>query len=202
MRTPRDRRERTPVEWYPPMHACPAGHQPVLERSQKPRWVMPRDPHVNVVRHVLACGHTHGERRAAVSRPDPADTWAWRGDTCGLEVVARRGARRSRDHRAITTIRDPLQSASTCSISVNAVAWLGEVLLALVTPVARRDPARSEPWRRWGGIVLAMAGGQPEQRPEPLDMVSDVRSGRVFGAKTWRSSAPPERAPGMAEGRG
>ena len=112
--------------------------------------MMPRDPHVNVVRHVLACGHTPGERRAAVSRPDPADTWAWRGDTCGLEVVARRGARRSRDHRAITTIRDPLQSASTCSISVNAVAWLGEVLLALVTPVARRESSAQRAVATWG----------------------------------------------------
>jgi hypothetical protein len=90
-RTPRDRRDSTQVEWSPPMHACPACQQPLRERYQKPRWLSQRDQQVNVVSHFLACGHTHGERRAAVYRPYQDDTVAWRGDTCGLDVVARMG---------------------------------------------------------------------------------------------------------------
>ena len=179
MRTPRDRRDRTPVEWYPPRQACPACQQPLIESYHQPRWMIQRDQPVNVVSHVLACGHTHGERRAAVYRPYQDDPLAWRGDTWGLDVVARLGERRYRDHLSITKIRDPLTSEATLSIAVTEVAVRCEVVLALVTTVARQEPALLEPWRRLGGIVLAMAGVQPEKRHATLDMWRDVRSGRV-----------------------
>jgi hypothetical protein len=179
MRTPRDRSESTPVEWYPPMQECPACHQPLRERYHKPRWMMQLDQQVNVVSHFLECGNTHGERRAAVYRPYQEDTLAWRGYTFGLEVVARIGERRDRDHRSITKIRDQLKSESNLSISVKEVALLCEVFLALVTTVAHQDPALIEPLRLLDGIVLAIAGVQPEKSHETLYIVRDVRSGRV-----------------------
>jgi len=132
-----------------------------------------------VVSHFRECGNTHGERRAAVYRPYQEDTLAWRGYTFGLDVVARIGERRYRDHMSITKMRDQLKSDSNLAISVKEVAWLCEVFLALVTTVARQEPALIEPVRLWGGIVLAIDGVQPENSHATLDMLRDVRSGRV-----------------------
>src|SRR5207244_1890703 len=103
------------------MQACPACHQPLRERYQKQRWSIQLDQQVKVVSHFLECGNTHGERRAAVYRPDPEDTLAWRGDTFGLDVVARIGERRDRDNMSITKMRDQRKSESNLSISVKEV---------------------------------------------------------------------------------
>jgi hypothetical protein len=127
---------------------------------------------------------------------------AWGGDSVGPDVVARMEARRYRDHLSPTKIRDPLKSESNLSISVKEVALLCEVLLALVTSVARHEPALIEPLRRLGGIVLALEGVQPENSHETLDIVRDVRSGRVFVAKTVLSSATPEIEPLIEAVRG
>jgi hypothetical protein len=155
-----------------------------------------------VVSHFRECGNTHGERRAAVYRPYQEDTLAWRGYTFGLDVVARIGERRYRDHMSITKMRDQLKSDSNLAISVKEVAWRCEVFLALVTTVARQEPALIEPVRLWGGIVLAIDGVQPENSHATLDMLRDVRSGRVWVAKTWLSSATPEVEPLIEEGLG
>jgi len=179
MRTPRDRRDSTQVELYPPMQECPACHQPLIERYHQQRWIIQLDQQVKVVSHFLECGNTHCERRAAVYRPYQEDTLALRGDTFGLDVVARIGERRYRDNMSITKIRDQLKSESNLSISVKEVALLCEVFLALVTTVARQEPALIEPLRLLGGIVLAIDGVQPEKSHETLDILRDVRSGRV-----------------------
>jgi hypothetical protein len=50
-----------------------------------------------------------------------------------------------------------------------------------------------------GGIILASAGVQPEKRHETLDMLRDVRSGRVRVAKPLLSSATAEIEPLIEE---
>ena len=192
MRTPRDRRDSTQVELYPPMQECPACHQPLIERYHKQRWIIQLDQQVKVVSHFLECGNTHCERRAAVYRPYQEDILALRGYTFGLDVVARIGELRYRDNMSITKIRDQLKSASNLSISVKEVGLLCEVFLALVTTVARQEPALIEQLRLLGGIVLAIDGVQPEKSHETLYILRDVRSGRVLVAKTLLSSATPE----------
>ena len=57
--------------------------------------------------------------------------------------------------------------------------------------MARHDSALIEQLRLWGGMVLASDGVHPAKSHETLDMLRDVRSGRVFVAKTWLSSATP-----------
>jgi hypothetical protein len=94
-------------------------------------------------------------------------------------VVARTGELRDRDNLSITKIQEQLKSESNLVISIQEVALLCEVLLALVTTVARHDAARIEPLRLWGGIVLAIDGGPPEKSHETLYILRDVRSGRV-----------------------
>jgi len=92
----------------------------------------------------------------------------------------------------MTKIRDQLQTASQRSISLKEVALLCEVFLALVTTVAHQEEELIGPLRTVDGLLRAIDGVQPEKSHETLSMVRDVRSGRVFVAKTRLSSATPE----------
>lgn len=76
-------------------------------------------------------------------------------------------------------MRSQLQTDSPLSICLTEVAWLGEVLLALVTTVARHDPERLEQWRTVGSLVRASDGVQPEKSHATLSRLRDGCSGRV-----------------------
>jgi hypothetical protein len=192
MRTPRDRRESKPLDLYPPLQACPACHHAWQERYHQQRWIVRLDQPVKVVSHFLECGNTAWAQRAVVYRPHPEEALALRGYTFGLDVVARMGEWRYRDHLSITTIRDQLQLESQVSRSLKEVALLCEVFLALVTTVAYQDQALVEQLRTLDGIVLAIDGVQPEKSQETLYIWREVRSGRVLVAKTLLSSATAE----------
>jgi hypothetical protein len=151
----------------------------VKERYHKQRWIVRLDQHVKVVSHFLECGNMACSRRAVVYRPHYEDSRALRGYTFGLEVIARIGELRYRENLSITKIRGQLKSESNLSISIKEVALLCEVFLALVTTVARQDQALLEPLKTLNGIVLAIDGVQPEKSHETLDILRDVRSGRV-----------------------
>jgi len=194
LRTPRDRRESTQVDVYPPTPECPACHQPLTERYHQPRWIRQREPQLKVVSHFLECSNTDCARLAVVYRPHQADTLALRGYTFGLDVVARSGERRYREHLSITKMRGQLKPDSNRSISIQEVAVLCEVFLAFVTTVAHQDPALIAPLRLLAGIVLAIAGVQPEHSHETRSIVREVRSGRGWVAKTLLSSATAEMA--------
>jgi hypothetical protein len=179
MSTPRDRRASTHVDVYPQELECPGCQRVLTERYHKPRWIIRLDQHVNVVRHFLECGHAACTRQAVVYRPQQEDALAWRGYSFGLDVVARIGALRYQHHWSIIQIRDQLQTESQLSISLKEVAWLSEVFFAWVTAVVHQDEELLKQWRPVDGIVLAIDGVQPEKRHETLDLLRDVRSGRV-----------------------
>jgi len=179
MRPPRDRREGTQVDFYPEERDGPACHLPLTERYHKHRWLVRLEQPVNVVSHVLEGGNGACSRRAVVYRPSQEDALARRGSTFGLDVVARMGERRYRDHGSITKLRGPLQRESHLSISLTEVAWRCDVCLALGTTGARQDQERTEPRRTVGSIVLASDGVQPEQSDETRYMLRDGCSGRV-----------------------
>jgi hypothetical protein len=192
MRTPRDRRESTQVDFYPEEQECPACQYTLKERYHKQRWVIRLDQHVKVVSHFLECGNTACTRQAVVYRPQQEDALALRGYSFGLDVVARIGELRYRHNLSITKIRDQLQTESHLSISLKEVALLCEVFLALVTTVAHQDEELIGQLRTLDGIVLAIDGVQPEKSHETLYILRDVCSGRVLVAKTLLSSTTGE----------
>jgi hypothetical protein len=200
MRTPRDRRERTPVDFYPEEQECPACQYTVKARDHQQRWVMRLDQHVNVVRHVLEGGNTACTRQAVVDRPPQEEALAWRGSSCGLEVVARLGAWRYRPNWSITKMRAPRQTESPRAISLKEVAWRCEVFWAWVPAVAQHDEALLGPLSTLDGLVLAIDGVQPAKSHDTLDMLRDGCAGRVFVAKTPLSSATGAMAALIDEG--
>jgi len=80
------------VDCSPAAPECPVCQQAWKERSHKQRWIIRRDQHLKVVSHVLECGNTTCTQPAVVYRPQQEDALALRGDTVGLDVVARIGA--------------------------------------------------------------------------------------------------------------
>jgi hypothetical protein len=192
MRTPRDRRESTQVDFYPVELECPACQHALKERYHKQRWIIRLDQHVKVVSHFLECGNAACTRQAVIYRPQQEDALALRGYSFGLDVVARIGELRYRHNLSIIKIRDQLQTESKLMISLKEVALLCEVFLALVTAVVHRDEELIKQLRPLDGIVLAIDGVQPEKSHETLYLLRDVRSGRVLVAKTLLSSATAE----------
>jgi hypothetical protein len=192
MRTSRDRRESRQLDLYPQVQACRACQHTLRERYHKQRWIIRLDEQVKVVSHFLECGNPACDQWAVIYRPPQEDTLALRGYTFGLDVVARIGELRYRDHLSITKIQAHLKTESQLVISLKEVALLCEVFLALVTTVACHDQALIEQLRMAGGIILAIDGVQPEKSYETLYILRDVCSGRVLVAKTLLSSATGE----------
>ena len=92
------------------------------ERYHKQRWIVRLDQQVKVVSHFLECRHTACTRQAVIYRPQQEDALAVRGDTFGLDVVARIGALRYRDHWSISKMGEQLQTESHLAIGLKAVA--------------------------------------------------------------------------------
>jgi hypothetical protein len=192
MRTPRDRSASTQMDLYPHIQDCPACHQILHERYHKQRWIVRLDQYIKVVSHFLECANATCTQHAVVYRPHQEDALALRGYTFGLDVVARIGELRYREHLAITKIREQLKRDAHLSISLKEVALLCEVFLALVTTVAHHDEELIAQLKTGGGIVLAIDGVQAEKSHETLYILRDVPSGRVLVAKTLLSSATGE----------
>jgi hypothetical protein len=91
MRTPRDRRESPQIDVSPQLQACPTCHPARQERYHKQRGIVRLDQQVTVVSHVLEWRKTACTRQAVIDRPQQEEALAWRGDTFGLDVVARIG---------------------------------------------------------------------------------------------------------------
>src|SRR5262245_40320869 len=106
MSTPRDRRESTPVDFYPVELECPACQHALKERYHKQRWIIRLDQHVNVVSYFLECRNAACTRQAVIYRPQQEEALALRGYSFGLDVVARIGEWRYRHNLSIIKIRD------------------------------------------------------------------------------------------------
>jgi hypothetical protein len=115
---------------------------------------------------------------------------ALRGYSFGLDVVARIGECRYREHRTLAQI----QQALPVRISLKEVELLSEVFLALVSTHAREDEPLLAQLRTQGAIILAIDGVQPEKGNETLYLLRDLQSRRVLVARNLLSSASAEIA--------
>jgi hypothetical protein len=188
MKKARDHSQSEEVHLYPELHACPGCHQPRAERYRKQRYIITLRGELKVISHWLEC-RTHGCLwRGASLRPEQEEVLALRGYSFGLDVVARIGELRYREHRTLAQI----QQALPVTISLKEVELLSEVFLALVTTHARDDAQLLAQLRTQGTIVLAIDGVQPEKGNETLYLLRDLQSRRVLVARNLLSSASTE----------
>jgi hypothetical protein len=146
-------------------------------------------------KHVLGCQTPNCKQAGVNKHPEGEGALVLPHYTFGLDVVARIGEMRYREHQTI----EQIASALGLSISVKEVQLLSEVFLALVETVVKNDPKVVEQLRAQGGIVLAADGIQPEKGNETLWLFRDVLSGRVLAARNLLSSGSEDLAPLVAE---
>jgi hypothetical protein len=135
MKTARDHSQSAAVPLYPEVRVCPGCQQPRAERSRKQRDIITLRGALPVMSHWLECRTRGCLWRGASLRPEQEEVLALRGDSFGLDVVARIGECRYREHRTLAQI----QQALPVRISLKAVELLSEVFLALVSTQARKD---------------------------------------------------------------
>ena len=165
------RRESPPVDLAPEEQECPVGQHAWQERDHPQRWSLRLDQPGHVVSPVLAGGKVACPRPAGVDRPPQAEARAWRGDTVGLDGVARLGEWRYRHHGSMPKLHAQLQAESQRSSSLQEGALRGEVFGAVVSTVAQHDAELIRALRRVDGIVLALAGVQSDKSHAPLSLV-------------------------------
>lgn len=190
MKKARDHSQSEEVHLYPEARACPGCQQPRAERYRKQRYIITLRGELKVINHWLECRTARCAWRGVRVRPEQEDVLALRGYNFGLEVVARIGELRYREHRTLAQI----QQALSVPISLKEVELLSEVFLALVTTHARDDAQLLEQLRAQGGIILAIDGVQPEKGNETLYLLRDLWSRRVLVARNLLSSASAEIA--------
>jgi hypothetical protein len=151
-----------------------------------------------LVKHVLACRSSQCGGFDVKYRPESKAAFALPKYTFGLDVVARIGELRYREHQNIEKIADRLNDEGV-KISIKEIQLLSEVYLALIETSVKNDPDLLMQLRAQGGIVLAVDGIQPEKGNETLWLFRDHLSGRILLARNLLSSGNVELAPLLKE---
>jgi hypothetical protein len=190
MKKARDHSQSEEVHLYPEVRVCPGCQQSRAERYRKQRYIITLHGELQVISHWLECRTGGCPWHGASLRPEQEEVLALRGYSFGLDVVARIGELRCREHRTLAQI----QQALPVAISLKEVALLNEVFLALVSTHARDDQQLLTQLRTQGAIILAIDGVQPEKGNETLYLLRDLQSRRVLTARNLLSSASTEIA--------
>jgi hypothetical protein len=180
------------VRYRPELPACPHCGAPLVYRH--PVWAKPVQ-FLSGVEHVtnlgFRCSGAACPFPKAVYRSARAEARQVKGSGYGLDVVVRIGHRRFSTHRTRAEIWRDLREASI-AISERHVQNLIEVSLALLR-ASQQDP--TDRLRgivdEHGGIILALAGLQPEQGNEQLWIVREVFSGTILNAANLQQAAAP-----------
>src|SRR5262245_28928528 len=186
------------VDLYPQDRMCPECGNPPAERYRQSRYIVTLCGMIRLNKHVLECQMSACGQNGLSRRPEGEGALALPRYTFGLDVVARIGELRYREHKTIEKIATVLNEQGV-NISLKEIQLLSEVFLALVEAVIKSDPQAVEQLRAQGGIVLAVDGIQPEKGNETLWLFRDVLSGRVLVARNLLSSSNEELAPLIAE---
>lgn len=198
MRKARSHQGYKQIDLYPQDRACRECGEPLTERYRQSRYIVTLCGMLKLDKHVLGCQTPNCKQAVVNKRPEGEGALVLPHYTFGLDVIARIGELRYREHQTIEQIARAL-GEQEIRISVKEVQLLSEVFLALVETVVKNDPQVVAQLRAQGGIVLAADGIQPEKGNETLWLFRDVLSGRVLAARNLLSSGSADLAPLVAE---
>lgn len=127
-----------------------------------------------------------------VYRSAQAEARQVKGSSYGLDVVARIGSLRFREHRTREEIWRQLRQETPVRLSERHVQNLLEVYLALLRASQQDHRGRlAATVAAHGGLIVALDGLQPEQGNEQLWVVRAVLSGVVLGAANLLQATAP-----------
>jgi hypothetical protein len=182
MRKVRGYQDYKEIDLYPQDRGCPECGEPLTRRYRQSRYIVTLGGMLKLNKHVLNCQTPHCQQAGINKRPEGEGALVLPHYTFGLDVVARIGEMRYRQHQTIEQIKSALGQQQVC-ISLKEVQLLSEVFLALVETVVKNDPQVVAQLHAQGGIVLAADGIQPEKGNETLWLFRDVLSGRILAAR-------------------
>jgi len=198
MKKARSHSEYQVVDLYPTKRECEACQSSLKEAYRKTRWVVALNGLMRVNSHILECRSEGCRQHGVKYRPEREGALVLPHYTFGLEVVARIGEWRYREHRTVEEIVGELRQGGM-SISIKETQLLSEVFLALVETCLKDDQEAIKELEKQGGIVLAIDGIQPEKGNETLWLLRDVLSQRVLLARNLLSSGSVEIGPLIRE---
>lgn len=198
MKKARSHSEYQIVDLYPAKQECEACQSSLKEAYRKTRWVVSLSGLLRVNSHILACQSEGCRQHRVKYRPAQEGALVLPHYTFALEVVARIGELRYREHQTVEEIAGELRQGGM-SIAIKEVQLLSEVLLALVETCLKDDQEALKQLKEQGGIVLAIDGIQPEKGNETLWLLRDVLSQRVLLARNLLSNGSVEIGPLIRE---
>lgn len=198
MKKARSHSEYRVVDLYPAKQECEACRSSLKESYRKTRWVVTLSGLMRVNSHILECQSEGCRQHSVKYRPEREGALVLPHYTFALEVVARIGELRYREHQTVEEIAGELKQGGM-SISIKEAQLLSEVFLALVETCLKDDQEAIKELKKQGGIVLAIDGIQPEKGNETLWLLRDVLSKRVLLARNLLSSGSVEIGPLIAE---
>jgi len=184
MKTAKDYSRAKTLYYKPELKLCPNCQTP-LQRSHV-TW----RKHVialNGIHHVTSlaykCSNINCPHPEAVYRSMQAEMLSIKHYQFSLDVIAKVGHLRFKEHQTIRQIKCTLNRNFKLQISRSEVNLLCQVYLALIKANKQHDTAFLEKLRNNGGVVLSIDGLQPEKGNETLWILRDVLTGEVLLAK-------------------
>lgn len=190
----RDTRRGEPtevVDLTPCLPICPACGDRMMMAYTKRRKVMTRHGLVGLYLHIHWCDRAGCERFHLPYHPEAEGHWVLPGQELGLDVIARVGELRYREHRSCPEIHGQLQQEGT-SLALRSVRNLLTQYDLLLSLALETLPERAAELTAQGRVILSIDGLQPDVGHEVLWVVRDVLSGAILCARSLLSSSRAE----------
>jgi hypothetical protein len=179
------------VDLTPCLPICPACGIRMMLAYTKRRKVMTRHGLVGLHLHIHWCDHAGCERFHLSYHPEAEGHWVLPGQELGLDVIARVGELRYREHRSCSEIHVQLQQEGT-SLALRSVQNLLAQYDLLLSLALETLPERAAELTAQGRVILSIDGLQPDVGHEVLWVVRDVLSGAILCARSLLSSSRAE----------
>jgi hypothetical protein len=126
-------------------------------------------------------------------RPEEEGRWALPHGECGLDVIARVGRLRYREHRSAPEIQRILQEQGlpVCERTVEHLMHRYEELVSVHLADRQRQ---HECFKKQGRVILSIDGLQPDVGHEVLWVIREVLSGEILLARALLSSTEEDLA--------
>jgi hypothetical protein len=192
---PRPERERVLI---PTRQACPGCGGHMRLRYENRRNLVTLSGPVRLRLRIRRCEAPGCPRFHTPYRPEAECTLALPQHEFGLDIIARVGVLRHREHRSVPEIHALLreQGVAIAERSVtNLLDRYDELLATSLTSVRRLRRMLKDQ----GGVILALDGLQPDVGHEVLWVVRDCLSGQVLLARSLLSATGRDLVPLLCE---
>lgn len=166
---------------------CPQCNGPMWNAYDNHHTVTSLDEVVHLRLKIRWCVNPECERYHAPYRPEEEGRWALPKHKFGLDVIAKIGTYRYREHRTVPEIHQRLRDEGVM-ISERSVSNQLDRYDELVALSLRHSPRLHQQLKEQGKVILALDGLQPDMGHEVLWVIRDCLSGEILLARALLSS--------------